>query len=117
MRKPPKGKWKVGDVATFGGLFGRVIALRSHQPGYPLCWVTTEPNDHYPDNKAGMLVRFDLSGKFMSWHIEPLLSFVRRATKVELEQLAANQAKLLKVDNEDGTISAAISNEVPREPT
>lgn len=105
MRKPPKGKWKIGDVATFGGLFGRVIALKSHVPGYPMCWVTTEPNDHYPDNKAGMMVRFDLSGKFMSWHRDPLLYFVRRATKKELAQLEAKRPKPTMLDNEFGTVS------------
>lgn len=89
IKRPPKGKWKVGDVATFGGVIGRVIAIDPQLGGYPMMWVTTEPGMDYGKNKRGMVVKFDLDGKFQSWHRDPLLTFVRRPTKKEMKDLVA----------------------------
>jgi hypothetical protein len=93
MKRPPKGKWKIGDVATFGGVVGRVVACDPALGGWPLLWVTTEPGQNYGGDRKGMLVRFDMEGKFLSWHREPLLSFVRRPTQEELDSMTVKQGE------------------------
>lgn len=92
IRRPPKGIWKVGDIATFGGVVGRVVAADKALGGWPLIWVTTDPAVNYGTNRAGQklpgqCVRFDLEGKFQSWHVDPLLFFVRRPKKSELAEM------------------------------
>lgn len=94
IRRPPKGIWKVGDVATFGGVIGRVVATDPGLGGWPLIWITTDPQVDYGvgrsgQNFKGQVVRFDLEGKFQSWHKDPLLFFVRRPKKSELAKMTA----------------------------
>lgn len=92
IRKPPKGIWQLGDIASFGGVIGRIVVMDMNS-GWPLFWVSTDPDVQYGAGRKGMLVKFDLAGKFQSWHKEPLLSFVRRPTKKELATLTQEQTK------------------------
>lgn len=112
--KFPKGGYQPGDVVEWGGVKGFVITTKGANPQAPLQVMFPTARD-----AKGMIpvVGFTSMGGFLSWNVQPVITFVRRPGTSLTDKLIGLYPKLASVFRKEPLTLTLHPTETPNQET